>query len=417
MTDYFDSLDAMPDADRQAQWFVQLPSALKQATSNCPGLAKHLNGCDLNAVSSAEALAALPVLRKSDIIDAQQSLPPFGGFVNENNLAGCRVFMSPGPVWEPQPNGADPWQAARALHAAGIRSGDRVHNTFSYHNTPGGFILDEGARELGCVVYPAGVGNTSQQLDAINHMSSNVFIGTPDYLQILLDKAAEEGRSINTIKTAMVSGGALFPAMRTAYAEAGVHVQQCYATADLGVIAYETTSEGVIHAGMLLNENLYVEIVRPGTGELVDGDEVGEMVVTRLNPDYPLVRFATGDMSAWLDEPSPCGRTQRRIKGWMGRADQRTKVRGMFVDPIQIAGVRRKYEAIEQLRMVVGRDNDRDTLELRVFLNPSSQSSVSEQELVETVKESCGLTAQVSFVDTPLPADGIVVDDTRSYNT
>ena len=417
MTDYFDSLDSIPDADRQRQWFANLPEALQQATSHCSGLAKHLQEHDLKAVTSAKALASLPLLRKSDIIDAQSSNPPFGGFVNENNLAGCRVFMSPGPVWEPQPNGGDPWQSARALHAAGLRSGDRVHNTFSYHNTPGGFILDEGARQLGCTVYPAGVGNASQQLDAIQHMSSNVFIGTPDYLQILLDKAAEEGRSIRSIKIAMVSAGALFPAMRTAYLEAGVHVQQCYATADLGVIAYETASDGEIHGGMLLNENLYVEIVRPGTGELVEGDEVGEMVVTRMNPDYPLVRFATGDMSAWLDKPSPCGRSQRRIKGWMGRADQRTKARGMFVDPIQIQAVRRKHDAIQQLRMVVGRANDRDTLELRVYLDPAASSTLSAQELAETVKQCCGLTAEISFVDTPLPADGIVVDDTRTYNT
>lgn len=417
MSEYFDSLDAIPDADRQRQWFASLPGALQQATRHCSGLAKHLQGHDLTAVSSAKALASLPVLRKSNIIEAQNRNPPFGGFVNEHNLAGCRVFMSPGPVWEPQPNGSDPWQAARALHAAGLRSGDRVHNTFSYHNTPGGFILDEGARELGCVVYPAGVGNTSQQLDAIQHMSSNVLIGTPDYLQILLDKAAEEGRSISSINRAMVSGGALFPAMRIAYAEAGVHVQQCYATADLGVIAYETASEGEIHGGMLLNENLYVEIVRPGTGELVEADEVGEMVVTRMNPDYPLVRFATGDMSAWLDEPSPCGRSQRRIKGWMGRADQRTKVKGMFVDPIQIQAVRRKHAALQQLRMVVGRDNDRDTLQLLVYVDPAASSAPTAAELAESVKQYCGLTAEIRFVDTPLPADGIVVDDTRTYNT
>ncbi|MEE9334108.1 MAG: AMP-binding protein [Granulosicoccaceae bacterium] len=416
MTEHFDFLDSMPDADRQQQWFANLPNALQQATNHCPGLAKHLQGHDIKTIFSARALTTLPVLRKSAIIDAQNNKPPFGGFVNENNLAGCRVFMSPGPVWELQANGSDPWQAARALHAAGLRSGDRVHNTFSYHNTPGGFMLDEGARELGCTVYPAGVGNTSQQLDAIAHMNSNVFIGTPDYLQILFDKAAEEGRSISSIKTAMVSGGALFPAMRAAYLEAGVHVQQCYATADLGVIAYETASGGEIHGGMLLNENLYLEIVRPGTGELVAGDEVGEMVVTRFNPEYPLVRFATGDMSAWLDEPSPCGRSQRRIKGWMGRADQRTKVRGMFVDPIQIQAVRRRHKAILQLRMVVGRANDRDTLQLQVYLDPAVSGKPSADELAETVKECCGLYAEISFLDTVLPADGIVVDDTRTYN-
>ncbi len=415
MTEFYDELDTQPAADRQQSWFAGLPQALLQATNDCPGLAQHLDGHNLNQIDSAEALSSLPVLRKSDLIAAQTKNPPFGGFVNTNSLAGCRVFMSPGPVWEPQPGGEDPWASARALHAAGIRRGDRIHNTFSYHSTPGGFMLDEGARALGCVVYPAGVGNTEQQIDAINHLQSTVFIGTPDYLQILLDKAQELGRPIGSIKRALVSGGALFPAMRKAYSEAGIHVQQCYATADLGVIAYETACDGVVNDGMLINEHIYVEIVRPGTGEAVADGEVGEIVVTRMNPDYPLVRFATGDMSAWISEPSPCGRTQQRIKGWMGRADQRTKVRGMFVDPIQVQAIRSKHKALQQLRMTVGREQDKDTLLLQVYVNPSMNKPTTE-EIAATVKQCCGLNAEIVFSDKPLPADGIVVDDTRTYN-
>jgi phenylacetate-CoA ligase len=415
MTDFYDELDTQPASERQQAWFAGLSNALQKATSECPGLAKHLAGHDLSVIDSAQALAGLPVLRKSDLIAAQTTSPPFGGFVNETSLAGCRVFMSPGPVWEPQPRGEDPWASARALHAAGIRRGDRIHNTFAYHNTPGGFILDEGARALGCVVYPAGSGNTEQQIEAINHLQSNVFIGTPDYLQILLDKARESGKPITTIKRAMVSGGALFPAMRKAYFEAGIQVQQCYATADLGVIAYESATDESVNDGMLINEHLYVEIVRPGTGECVADGEVGEIVVTRMNEDYPLVRFATGDMSAWINDPSPCGRTQARIKGWMGRADQRTKVRGMFVDPIQVQAIRSKFSSLQQLRMVVGREQDKDTLALHVYVNPSMDTPPAEQ-IASAVKQCCGLNAEIIFSDEPLPADGIVVDDTRTYN-
>lgn len=415
MTEYYDELDTQPAADRQQSWFADLPQALLQATRDCPGLAQHLDGHKLDRIDSAEALSSLPVLRKSDLISAQTKNPPFGGFVNTNTLPGCRVFMSPGPVWEPQPSGDDPWASARALYAAGIRHGDRIHNTFAYHSTPGGFMLDEGARSLGCVVYPAGAGNTEQQIDAINHLQSTVFIGTPDYLQILLDKAQALGKPVSTIKRALVSGGALFPAMRKAYSDAGIHVQQCYATADLGVIAYETASDGVINDGMLINEHIHVEIVRPGTGEPVADGEVGEIVVTRMNHDYPLVRFATGDMSAWINQASPCGRTQQRIKGWMGRADQRTKVRGMFIDPIQVQAIRSKHKALQQLRMTVGREQDKDTLVLQVYVNPEMSKPTSE-EIAATVKQCCGLNAEIVFSNKPLPADGIVVDDTRTYN-
>lgn len=359
-------------------------------------------------------------------MQAQQKRPPFGGFVPQSALQGTRVFMSPGPVWEPQLGGLDPWQGARAFHAAGIRAGDCIHNAFSYHLTPGGFILDEGARALGCTVFPAGVGNTDSQVSAIRHLQPTVYTGTPDYLQTLLDHAAEQGEPVHCIKRALVSGGALFPSMREKYTEQNVHVQQCYATADLGVIAYETATNDEIHPGMVVNENLIVEILVPGTGLPVAPGDVGELVVTRLHPDYPLLRFATGDLSALLTEASPCGRTAMRIKGWMGRADQRVKVRGMFVDPQQLAVLGEQNEYIDRWRLIVSRSDDNDEMHLKVTLNDHagnqshpSQPSHSDHEswlleLAATLKKATNLSGQVQVVDA-LPRDGIVVEDQRDY--
>jgi len=287
----FDELDTQTADSREALLFHQFSHRLNQATVQCPGLARHLTGCDVDAVVNRDTLQQLPVLRKNELMAAQQEYPPFGGFVDESALNGSRVFMSPGPVWEPQIVGADPWQCARALAAAGIKPGDRVHNAFSYHLTPGGFILDEGARALGCVVFPAGVGGTETQVQAIRHLQSNVYVGTPDYLQILLDHARGDGQPLSSINRALVSGGALFPAMRAKYQEQGIHVQQCYATADLGVIAYESATEGVVHPGMIVNEGLIVEILIPGTDTPVTPGDVGEIVVTRLEAAYPLLRF------------------------------------------------------------------------------------------------------------------------------
>jgi len=328
----FDELDTQSVKTRETALFANFSGRLEQILHDCPGLAKHLDGYPIDAIVDRKALEALPVLRKSVLMASQQANPPFGGFVNESALDCCRVFMSPGPVWEPQLSGSDPWQAARSLAAAGIKRGHRVHNAFSYHLTPGGFILDEGARALGCIVFPAGVGGTDTQVQAIQHLQSEVYVGTPDYLQVLLDHAAQQGNPITSIKRAMVSGGALFPAMRAKYEEQGIHVQQSYATADLGVIAYETATNDLVHPGMVVNEGLIVEILIPGTDKPVNPGDVGEIVVTRLLKGYPLVRFGTGDLSAEILEPSPCGRTQMRLAGWMGRADQRVKVRGMFVD-------------------------------------------------------------------------------------
>jgi len=414
LSEYFDELDTQEPAIRVRAQFATLAEHLQSAVQTCPGLAQHLSGIDLSTIKDEQSLRTLPVLRKSALMQAQTENPPFGGFVNENGLDGCRVFMSPGPVWEPQVGVVDPWEAARALHAAGFRRGDRVHNTFSYHVTPGGFMLDEGARALGCSVFPSGTSATEQQLETMQTFAASAFVGTPDYLLNVLTKADELMIYLPSLKRAMVSGGPLFPAMRKDFDQRGIAVQQCYATADLGVIAYETSTDGVVHPGMLLNEHLIVEIVKPGSGDPVDAGEVGEIVVTRLHPDYPLVRFATGDLSAFIDEPSPCGRTAPRIKGWMGRADQRTKVRGMFVDPTQIQALRKAHPEVSALRLVVTRANDKDAMTLQINTTDSKDNeSVNTDELSASLKRITGLSGDIQWQSEPLPNDGIVVDDQR----
>ena len=415
----FDEKDTQPPEAREEKLFAGFSDSLTRLTASCPGLAQHLQGHDLSAIKDRQSLQNLPVLRKSALMAAQQSVPPFGGFIDESCLEGLRVFMSPGPVYEPQIAGSDPWSAARALHAVGIRRGHRVHNAFSYHLTPGGFILDEGARALGCVVFPAGVGGTESQVQAIRQLGSQVYVGTPDYLQILLDHAQGENAPLTTITHALVSGGALFPAMRTRYQEQGVHVLQCYATADLGVIAYETASDNTVHTGMVVNEGLIVELLVPGTDTPVKPGQVGEVVVTRLDSGYPLLRFATGDLSAQIMEASPCGRTQMRLAGWMGRADQRAKVRGMFVDPVQLQVLPKQFPILLSWRLAITREQSKDVMNLMVTLNPESAASMPPQEqlqndLAVALKACTNLSGQVTIVDS-LPDDGIVVDDQREY--
>ncbi|MFT4727055.1 MAG: phenylacetate-CoA ligase [Granulosicoccus sp.] len=417
----FDELDTQSVKTRETALFASFSDRLEQILPNCPGLAKHLDGYLSKAIVDRETLQTLPVLRKSVLLQSQQENPPFGGFVNESALDSCRVFMSPGPVWEPQLAGSDPWQAARSLAAAGIKRGQRVHNAFSYHLTPGGFILDEGARALGCVVFPAGVGGTDTQVQAIQHLQSEVYVGTPDYLQVLLDHAVEQGKPITSIKRAMVSGGALFPTMRAKYEEQGIHVQQSYATADFGVIAYETATNDVVHPGMVVNEGLILEILVPGTNNTVRPGDVGEIVVTRLHKGYPLIRFATGDLSAEILEPSPCGRTQMRLAGWMGRADQRVKVRGMFVDPVQLQSLPKDVPELDGWRLLVQRDSDKDVMELQVTIKSATAPSALERAAIETrlvaaLKTATNLSGTVKIVEA-LPNDGIVVEDKRDYET
>ena len=402
MSDHYDELETLDPGERERRQFQALSERLREAVAERPGLARHLEGSDLD-IGSRDALAKLPVLRKIDLMAAQREDPPFGGFVADG-YAG-RIFMSPGPVWEPE--AAEASETARALFAAGIRSGDRVHNALGYHMTPGGFILDAGALALGCTVFPAGAGNTQSQIDAIAAYKPSAYLGTPDYLKTLLDAGTEAGRDLSSIRRAFVSGGALFPSMRAEYAERGVTVMQGYATADLGMVAYETATDGEVHEGMVCTEKAIVEIVRPGTGDPVADGEVGEIVVTSLSRNYPLFRFATGDLSKFLSGTSVDGRTNRRIAGWMGRADQRTKVKGMFVDPAQVASVVRKT-GLAAARLVVSREGDGDAMEL-IYRGDAEAEAVA-----DALRSETGLRGTARRVE-ELPNDGKVIADERDY--
>ncbi|MEO9340646.1 AMP-binding protein [Mesorhizobium sp. SB112] len=414
MTAHFDPAEIRDPAEREQALFAKLPEFLSSAKMRIPAFANRLQGHDPQGFNSRKALAALPVLRKSELMELQAQTPPFGGLADPTMINGGRAFLSPGPLWEPQGVGIDAWSSARAFHAAGIRPGDIVHNAFSYHMTPGGFIMDEGARALGCVVFPAGTGNTDMHVEAIEGLKPGAYCGTPDFLKIILDRAAEQGKDVSSIRLGLVSGGALFPSLRTEYRERGINVLQCYATAEFGVIAYESaTADGTPNPGMVLNEDLILEIVRPGTNDPVADGEVGEVVVTNFNPVYPMVRLGTGDLSKVLDGPSPCGRTNTRIAGWMGRADQRTKIKGMFVDPKQIAEIVTRHPEITRARLVVTRDGEADAMALHVEAQDSGGSlSAIEASLREITK----LGGKVHAV-TPgaLPNDGKVISDERDY--
>jgi phenylacetate-CoA ligase len=416
MTDYFDADETLEPREREAQLFQRLPQHLKTAIAAAPGLAEWLKGVDPEDITSREALARLPVLHKSRLMELQAERPPFGGFVDETRLGGRRTFMSPGPIWEPEADAGQARQTARAFFAAGIRPGDRVYNAFAYHMTPGGFMLDAGARALGCTVFPAGTGNTDLQVDAAAALRPKVYCGTPDFLKVLLDRAKERGRDLTSFRLGLVSGGALFPSLRHEYRQRGVSVLQCYATAEFGVIAYETAdANGKPHPGMVVNEDLIIEIVRPGTGDPVPEGEVGELVVTNFSSIYPMVRLATGDLTAVLPGQAPCGRTNTRIKGWMGRADQRTKVKGMFVDPRQIGEIARRHPEIARSRLVVTRRDERDHMTLMVVPKEGAKIEISAVET--TLREITKLSGDVLLVTADqLPNDGKVISDERDYS-
>lgn len=412
MTEYFDSLELRDPEVREASQFSLLPNLIRRAINRGPGWKEHLAGIDPANISSRVALARLPVLRKSRLAEQQKSQPPLGGFETPGDGHLARLFESPGPIYEPQGVGADFWRCARALFAAGFRDGDIVHNTFSYHLTPGGWILDAGLRKLRCTVIPAGVGNTEQQIAAIAHFKPNGYVGVPDFLKVLLDKAHEIGADVSSFKKALVSGGALFPSLRQDYADRGISVSQAYATADLGVIAYESEASD----SMIVDEGVIVEIVRPGTGDVVPDGEVGEVVVTSFNRDYPMIRLATGDLSAIMPGASPCGRTNLRIKGWMGRADQTTKIKGMFVHPQQIADIGKRHPEVARMRLVVTREGEQDRMKL-VCLAEAREPSLREA-LEKTLQDVTKMSGTVTFVDEDsLPNDGLVIADERSYDT
>src|SRR5262245_61001930 len=359
MPGHHDSLEIRDPAVREREQFARLGDIIARAMS-ASGWAKHLDGVDPGSVASRVSLASLPVLRKSDISEMQKTNPPFGGLNVAVPGKMRRLLVSPGPIFEPEGRGNDWWGAARALNAAGFRAGDIVHNSFAYHLTPGGFILESGAHALGCAVIPGGVGNTEQQLDAIVHYRPAGYVGTPDFLKILLDLAQSTGKDASSIRRGLVSGAALPSSLREELGRRGVAVLPCYATAELGVIAYESEAR----EGLIVNESVIVEIVRPGTGDPVPDGEVGEVVVTSFNPDYPMVRLGTGDLSAVMPGVSPCGRTNVRLKGWLGRADQTAKVKGMFVHPKQIAELASRHPELKRLRLVVAREAEQDTMTL-----------------------------------------------------
>ncbi len=403
----YDALETRDPAAREREQFARMPEVVAQAMT-APGWAKHLAGVEPKSITSRAALAKLPVLRKSALSALQKSDPPFAGLNATAPGRVKRLMMSPGPIFEPEGEGRDWWGAARALYAAGFRAGDIVLNTFAYHLTPGGFIMESGGHAIGCVVIAAGPGNTEQQLDAIAHLRPSCYLGTPDFLKILLDAAAKAGRDATSLKRGLVSGAALPSSLRQELSGRGVTVLQCYALAEVGVAAYESEAR----EGMIVNEHLIVEIVRPGTGDPVADGEVGEVVVTSFNRDYPMIRLATGDLSAVMAGASPCGRTNMRIKGWMGRADQTTKVKGMFVHPGEIAEVGRRHPALGRLRLTVTREGEQDAMTL--FAECAEPAAPLAAAVADTLQAVTKLRGAVKLVAPgSLPNDGKVISDER----
>ncbi|PIV75362.1 MAG: AMP-dependent synthetase [Rhodobacteraceae bacterium CG17_big_fil_post_rev_8_21_14_2_50_65_11] len=404
MTDFYDKLETRSADERAAAIARALPEQIARAKA-LPGHATRLADVNPAGVVDARALAALPVLRKSELGSAQAADGPLGGFAGP--VSGfAHIFQSPGPIYEPGGVSHDWWRMGRFLHAAGIGSGDIVQNCFGYHLTPAGMIFESGARAVGATVLPAGTGQTELQARAAHDIGVTAYAGTPDYLKVILDKADQMGLSL-TITKAAVGGGALFPSLRQEYADRGIACLQSYATADLGNIAYESAAM----EGMIVDEGVIVEIVRPGTGDPVAPGEVGEVVVTTLNPDYPLIRFATGDLSAVMAGQSPCGRTNIRIKGWMGRADQTTKIKGMFVRPEQVADLVARHEDVGRARIVADREGEMDVMLVQLETS-GTEASVYEQSVLDTLK----LRGRIELVPAgSLPNDGKVIEDRRSY--
>lgn len=407
---YYDPLETRDPEEREQDLMDKLVRQVAHAKESTSYYFQHLAGVNPFAVGSREALAKLPLTRKRDLIALQQKHPPFGGLNAVARGNAKRVFASPGPIYELQGKDIDPWRMARVLYAAGFRHGDLLHNCFSYHFTPGAFLFEGGARKLGCAVFPGGVGQTEQQVQAMVDLRPDGYGGTPSFLRIILEKADEMGADVSSLKKACVSGEALPAATRAMIEARGIAIRQCYATADIGAIAYET--EG--GEGMVVEEDILLEIVRPGTGDPVAPGEVGEIVVTNFNPDYPLIRFATGDLSALLPGRSPCGRSNVRIKGWLGRADQTTKVKGMFVHPEQVAEIARRHPEVRRMRLVVDNPDAQD----RMVLHCESEGASDDlaRGLVETLREVTKLRGETAFcAPGGLPNDGKVIEDKRVY--
>jgi phenylacetate-CoA ligase len=417
MTDFFDVLETRSPAAREAALMAALPAQVAHAKRSSAVFAAVLKDLNPSAVNSRATLARLPVTRKHELLERQQNARASGGNVFGGfsaialGAAMPRLFSSPGPVYEPEGTARDYWRMARAIHAAGFRSGELIHNCFSYHFVPAGSMMETGAHALGCTVFAGGTGQTEQQVQAMSELKPAGYIGTPSFLKIIVDKAAEMGVALPSVKKAMFGGEAYPPSLRDWFAARGIDGYQCYATADLGLIAYETQAR----EGLVLDERVIVEIVRPGTGETVVDGEVGELVVTTLNPSYPLIRFGTGDLSAILAGPCPTGRTNTRIKGWMGRADQTTKVRGMFVHPAQVAEITRRFPEVVKARLVVTGEMASDAMTLQVETACGGPNDLADR-IGEAIRDVTKLRGEVALLlPGVLPNDGKVIEDARSY--
>lgn len=404
-----DALETREPAVREAALMAALPAQIAHAQASSPAYMALLAGVDAAAVTSREALAALPLTRKSSLAAAQAARRALrlGGY---GAGAPRRIFQSPGPLYEPEPEheGSDPWRIARALHAAGIRAGQLAHVGFSYHLTPAGAMMEAGLSAIGAASFPGGVGNTELQLQALIDLQPEAYAGTPSLLRILLEKAAEAGVTLPLLKRALVSGEACPPALVTWFAERGVDAYQCYATADLGLIAYQTRAR----EGLVVDEGVIVEIVRPGSGDPLPDGEVGEVVVTTLSRGYPLIRFATGDLSAVLPGASPCGRTNQRLRGWLGRADQSAKVRGMFVHAGQVAEVLARCGQRGRARLVVDGELANDSMCLQ--LEVAEPAPGLTEQLQAALRDCTKLRGEVELMAPgSLPNDGRVIEDRR----
>jgi phenylacetate-CoA ligase len=411
--DYYDKLETRDPGRREEEQFAAIRAQVANAQKQAPYVARLLAGVDAAGIKDRAALAKLPVTRKSDLVDLQKANLPFAGMTAVPLPELGRVFMSPGPMFDPEGKRADYWRLARAMFAAGFRSGELVHNTFSYHFTPAGFMADMGAHALGCAVFPGGIGQTEMQVAAMASLRPQCYIGTPSFLRIILEKGDELQADLSSVKKALVSAEALPASLRAWLKGRGVATLQCYAIADLGLVAYESPAQ----EGMIVDEGVIVELVRPGTGEPVAPGEVGEVVVTTLTPEYPLLRFATGDLSAVLPGISPCGRTNMRIKGWMGRADQTAKVKGMFVKPSQMADIAKRHAEVRKYRLVIDHDDRQaDRMTLNCEIDGAGDVALA-GKIAATIRDVCNLRGEVAFKPVgALPNDGKVIDDTRKYD-
>lgn len=411
--DYYDKRETRDPCVRETEQFAAIRRQVVNAQQNAPYYARVLAGVNAPDITDRAALAQLPLTRKSDLAGLQNARPPFAGMATLPVPELGRVFMSPGPVFDPEGRRGDYWRLARAMFAAGFRKGDLVHNTFSYHFTPAGFMADMGAHAIGCAVIPAGTGQTEMQVAAIAGLRPQCYIGTPSFLRIILEKGDEIKADMSSLKKALVSAEALPASLRSWLNGRGVDTLQCYAIADLGLVAYESPAQ----EGMIVDEGLVIELVRPGTGEPVAAGEVGEVVVTTLTPEYPLIRFATGDLSALLPGASPCGRTNMRIKGWMGRADQTAKVKGMFVKPSQMAEIAQRHREIRKYRLVIVHDPKKnDCMTLNCEIDGAGNQALA-TAITASIRAVCNLRGEVAFKPLgSLPNDGKVIDDARSYD-